>query len=70
MYAGCVSGAISKDEYIRIINAQGFRGVTIHKEKEIVLPDEMMLKYLSAEELKVFRDSGTGIFSITISGSK
>jgi hypothetical protein len=47
-----------------------FRGVTIHKEKEIVLPDEMMLKYLSAEELKVFRDSGTGIFSITISGSK
>ncbi len=70
MYAGCVSGAVDFKEYLDIIKNQGFKGITIHKEKEIVLPGEVLEKYHSKEEVVNFNNSNTGIFSITISGYK
>ncbi len=70
MYVGCVSGAVDIEEYLDIIKAQGFNNVTIHKQKEIVLPGEVLEKYLSKEEAVKFNNSDTGIFSITISGYK
>lgn len=70
MYAGCVSGAIDIEEYVAIINKQGFKDVTIHKQKEISLPDEVLAKYLTMDEMKSYKVSETGIFSITISGHK
>jgi len=70
MYAGCVAGAIQKDEYIEIIKHTGFRNIEINKEKEIELPDELLLNYLSDAELKQFKDKSIGIFSITVSASK
>jgi len=70
MYAGCVSGAIELEEYMEKIKNNGFTLLTIHKQKEISIPDETMLNYLSKEEVLVFKNSGTGIFSITISGYK
>lgn len=62
MYAGCVSGASEISEYLEIITLQGFTGITIHKQKEIRLPDEINAKY------DICRD--TGIFSITVSGTR
>ena len=70
MYAGCVSGAIDISEYVGIINKQGFKDVTIHKQKEISLPDEVLAKYLTLDEVNSFKANKTGIFSITISGHK
>ena len=70
MYAGCVSGAIEISEYVAIINKQGFKDVTIHKQKEIALPDEVLAKYLTTDEVRSFKAGGAGIFSITISGRK
>ena len=35
MYAGCVSGAIQKQVYMELIDANGFENVTIQKEKAI-----------------------------------
>lgn len=70
MYAGCVAGAILKDEYLEIVKTTGFQNVTVQKEKEIQLPDEMLLNYLSEEELKSFKDSDTGIYSITVYAEK
>lgn len=70
MYAGCVSGAIQKDEYLSIIEKAGFTNVTIQKEKCIVLPDEILNSYLSAEQVKEFRKGKTGIFSITVYAEK
>ena len=70
MYAGCVAGAMDYDEYIRLIEKMGFINITLHKEKEIFLPDEALSPYLSTDEIIAFRSSGTGIFSITISGEK
>lgn len=70
MYAGCVSGAIDMDEYLGIISKQGFNNVTVHKQKEIVIPEEVLENYLSKEEISSFKSNGIGIFSITVSGSK
>jgi hypothetical protein len=43
---------------------------SIVKEKEIELPDSLLLKYMTPDELKTFQRSKTGIFSITISAAK
>ena len=70
MYAGCVSGAIQKSEYLQIIKEAGFSAITIQKEKKIVIPDEILLDYLSNDELKEAKESGLGIYSITVSATK
>lgn len=70
MYAGCVSGAIQKDEYLQIIREVGFENITVQKEKVIQVPDEILQDYLDAEGIKAFRESNTGIYSITVYGSK
>lgn len=70
MYAGCVSGAVEMEEYLEIIKKQGFKNVTIHKKKEIAIPDNVLEKYLSKDEITGFKNSDTGIFSITVSGYK
>jgi arsenite methyltransferase len=70
MYAGCVSGAIQKEEYLTIIRDNKFRDVEVRKEKEIELPEEILRNYLSGEEIRMYRESGTGIFSVTVTGKK
>jgi len=70
MYAGCVSGAIQKDDYMRLITDAGFESITIQKGKLITLPDDILGAYLTEEEISHFRNSGTGIFSITVFARK
>jgi len=70
MYAGCVSGAIEMDEYLEIIREKGFQNVTIHKQKVIAIPDEVLGNYLSKKEIEDFKNGETGIFSITVSAYK
>ncbi len=70
MYAGCVSGAIQKNDYLDIIRKAGFKNITIQKEKNITIPDEIMLNFLNFDELKAFKQSNVGIFSITVFGEK
>lgn len=70
MYAGCVSGAIQKDAYLGLMEANGFKNITIQKNKPITVPDDILSQYLSADQLKVFKNSGTGIRSITVYAEK
>lgn len=70
MYAGCVSGAMPKDEYLDIIKQAGFLNVDVKKEKLIAIPDDLLLNYMSVEELGKFKTGETGIFSITVTGNK
>jgi len=70
MYAGCVSGAIEMTHYLGIIENQGFQKITIHKQKEIAIPVDVLANYLSNEEITNFQNGGTGIYSITVSASK
>jgi ubiquinone/menaquinone biosynthesis C-methylase UbiE len=70
MYVGCIAGAVQQDEYLKIIEETGFRNVEIKKTKVIDLPDEVLINYLTEPELKQYRQSGLGIFSITVTADK
>lgn len=70
MYAGCVSGAIQKNEYIEVIKNTGFNEIKVHKDKKIELPNPLLLKYMTLDDLRKFKRSKTGIFSITVSAIK
>lgn len=70
MYAGCVSGAIQMEEYLKIIQDSGFINITIQKEKTINLPDEILKNYLTDVEITQYRQGSVGIFSITVYGDK
>ncbi len=70
MYAGCVAGAIQKTDYLQLIKDQGFENIKIQKEKPIVIPNDILSKYLSEEEMNDFNKGATGIFSITVFAEK
>lgn len=70
MYAGCVSGAIQMSDYLQIISDKGLSNIQVQKEKQITIPDEILLNYIDDQELAVFKDSGAGIFSITVYAEK
>ncbi|MXV51141.1 arsenite methyltransferase [Pedobacter sp. HMF7647] len=70
MYAGCVAGAIGKEDYLELIRSNGFSNSSIQKEKPIVIPGDILEKYLGESELRDFKAGNTGIFSITVYGEK
>lgn len=70
MYAGCVSGAIQKDKYLNIVFTSGFHKLAIQKEKQIVIPDDILKNYLTPSELDAYKNSGTGIYSVTVYAEK
>ncbi len=70
MYAGCVAGAIQKEVYLELIEASGFKNITVQKDKPIIIPDDILSNYLSPAALEKFAKSSTGIYSITIYAEK
>jgi len=70
MYAGCIAGALQKDEYMSIIKGAGFDNITIQKEKVITIPDDILQAYLSEEQLTIYKNSNIGIYSITVYAEK
>ncbi len=70
MYAGCVAGAIQKPVYLELIERAGFKNMIIQKDKAIVIPDDILSQYLSPAQIETFKNSGTGIRSITVYAEK
>lgn len=70
MYAGCVAGAIQKENYFELIHQNGFKNVTLQKEKPVIIPDDILKNYLDEAELNGFKAGKTGIFSITVYAEK
>ncbi|WP_291910019.1 arsenite methyltransferase [Chitinophaga sp. CB10] len=70
MYAGCVSGAIQREEYLGLIAQNGFQNISIQKEKPIIIPDDILANYLDETALAAFRTEDTGIYSITVYAEK
>ncbi|MBF0207415.1 MAG: arsenite methyltransferase [Oligoflexia bacterium] len=69
-YAGCVAGALLKDDYLRIIKDAGFVNIRVAKERKITIPDDMLQTFLSGEDIAAFREDGVDIISITVYGEK
>jgi arsenite methyltransferase len=70
MYAGCVAGAIQKETYLGMIHENGFEEVTVQKDKAIIIPEDILGKYLSPAEITSFNNGATGIRSITVFARK
>ena len=70
MYAGCVSGAIQKQVYIELIESNGFTNIKIQKDKAVIIPDDILINYLTPGEIEEFKKSQTGIRSITVFAEK
>ncbi len=70
LYAGCVTGAIQKVDYLGMIAEAGFTNVKVLKSKAIIIPGDILSQYLSAEEVEKVKIEGLGIESITVYGEK
>ena len=70
LYAGCVSGAIQRSEYLGIIEEAGFKNITLQKDKTIIIPDEILASYLTADEIAEYKKGATRITSITVYAEK
>ena len=70
MYAGCVSGAIQREAYLNLIHQNGFKNVTVQQQKAIIIPDDILSHYLDEEARRQFKQSQTGIYSVTVFAQK
>jgi arsenite methyltransferase len=61
LYVGCVAGAMPET---------GFDDVRVAERKPVALPDEVLREHLSEAELSTFRESGVGLLSVTVLGTK
>jgi len=70
LYAGCVSGALQKEDYLAIIDEAGFQQVEVKSEQLNDVPDEYLLESVPRETIDAYRKSGAGIYSITVVADK
>lgn len=69
-YAGCVSGAIPREEYLRIIRDTGFRDVEIASERRVELPEALLDEWLTPEQLSEAAASDIHVMSVTVRAVK
>jgi SAM-dependent methyltransferase len=70
LYAGCVAGALPVEHYLEIIRKAGYKNVEIKKKKSIDIPEALLVEFLTPEQVETFRNSGVGLYSITVNGEK
>ncbi|MBU8869520.1 MAG: arsenite methyltransferase [Gemmatimonadales bacterium] len=68
LYAGCVSGAMQRKDYLDTIAQAGFQDVAVRSQRQLDLPDETLGEHLGEEAIRTFRSSEVGIFSVTVMG--
>lgn len=70
LYAGCVTGAITREEYLQIIKGTGFIDIEVQKERQVEIPDKVLSSYLDEPTYQSFKNQVSGIFSINVYGHK
>ncbi len=70
MYAGCVAGAIQREDYLALITATGFEKLAVQKQKPILIPEDILAKYPDSAAIQDFKAGHTGIVSITVFAKK
>ena len=69
-YAGCVSGAIPREDYIRIISEAGFDQVVIRAQRRIDVPAELIAGALSSQQREMVERMDLHVMSITVTARK
>jgi arsenite methyltransferase len=69
-YAGCVSGAIPKADYLKLIQESGFSQVEVASERRIDLPAELVIKSLTREQREEAVKNDLHVMSVTVTAVK
>ena len=69
-YAGCVSGAIPKEDYLKLIQDTGFSEITLASERRIHVPAELITKSLTTEQQQEATDNDLHVLSVTVTAKK
>ncbi len=69
LYAGCVSGALPREEYLRIITKAGFTNIDVRSERRIAISDDI-LGETDPGDLILLKSTDAAITSITVMGTK
>jgi arsenite methyltransferase len=69
-YAGCVSGAIPKTDYLSLIQEAGFADVVVASERRIDIPAELIAGSLTPEQREEAVKNDLYVMSVTVTGVK
>ena len=69
-YAGCVSGAIPRADYLEIIRETGFDGVAVATERRIEVPAELLERSLTDQQRDEAGRTDLHVLSITVTAFK
>jgi len=69
-YAGCVSGAIPKEDYLQLIRETGFSHVDVASERRIQVPAELVTRSLTPEQREEAVKTDLHVMSVTVTAAK
>ncbi len=69
-YAGCVSGAIPKEDYLELIQAAGFSHVDVVIERRIHVPAELIAGSLTSDQREEAIKDDLHVMSVTVTAVK
>ena len=69
-YAGCVAGAIPREDYLQLIQQTGFNQVTVASERRIQVPAELVSKSLTQEQQEEAVANDLHVMSVTVTAQK
>jgi len=69
-YAGCVSGAIPKSDYLSLIKEAGFADVVVASKRPIDVPAELIARSLTPEQREEAEAKDLYVMSVTVTGVK
>jgi SAM-dependent methyltransferase len=69
-YAGCVAGAIPREEYLRIIAESGFGEIDVAAERHIHVPAELIAQSLTAAQRAEAERQDLHVLSVTVKAVK
>jgi len=69
-YAGCVAGAIPRDEYLEVIRQSGFDRISVAAQKRIEVPVDLLARFLTPRQRAEAEASDLHVLSITVTAHK
>lgn len=70
LYAGCVSGAMLKDDFLALIEDAGFTNLRVELEKALQVPEELLRECATPDELEQLDLMMPLALSVTVYGEK
>jgi len=69
-YAGCVSGAIPRQDYLDLIQKTGFECIDVASERRINVPAELIASSLTGQQQEEALGNDLHVMSVTVTGVK